>query len=371
MSSNRTQRQHLRFALALHGSLAGHNSNSCVSPYSVGSALGLVTSAARGATAAEPAALLAGSVEDLPDHADLFSRAARLRDNGHGEDPVLTVSNTVWTRQGLVRKPDFTDRVQRWPSARVATAPFTDDPEGARRDINRDVARTTRDLIPELLPPGTIRADTVASVVNALYLRTAWRTPFGTTATRKREFHTPTGPRRVPMMRHTERFPYVEREGWQVVTLPAVGDVDAVVVLPPGPLSEYAPALTAEWLAGLLSATRERMVSLTVPRLSLDVGCELKPALRALGVHTMFTGGADFTALADDPRLLVSDFLHQAVLRMDEGGLEGAAATAAVMRMVAMPAGRPVTVEVNRPFFLLVRHVPTGAVYFLAQVVQP
>jgi serpin B len=61
------------------------------------------------------------------------------------------------------------------------------------------------------------------------------------------------------------------------------------------------------------------------------------------------------------------------VLTIDERGLEGAAATAVAMRMAAMhrEVRPPIEVRVDRPFLFLVRHRPSGAVYFLARVVQP
>ena len=363
---------HLNFALAVHRASGSPNGNACFSPYSVAGALGLVTRAARGETASQPAALLAGAPERVSEQADLLRAAAVLDAPARGQDePTLAVSNTLWVWRRLEVKPGFTDVVAEWPSGAVATAPFVEDPEAARTTINADVARTTRDLIPELLLPGTIGGDTVAGLVSALYLKVAWTNPFRDTDTVEDDFHTPTGVVRVPMMRQAERLGYARHAGWQLVDLPAVGGVNASVLLPDRPLVEAEPELDAATVDALLNARREAMVRLTMPRLSLDVRCPLKDTLNSLGVRTMFTPTADFGELSDDPRLLVSDVLHQSVLRLDENGLEGAAATAAMMRLVSAPAGEPVTVEVNRPFLLLVRHRASGAVYFLARVTEP
>lgn len=67
----------------------------------------------------------------------------------------------------------------------------------------------------------------------------------------------------------------------------------------------------------------------------------------------------------------MDSILHQAVLRLDEQGLEGAAATAVQMRTMSLISGDPLEVRVDRPFLLLVRHAGTGAVYFFARVVRP
>jgi serpin B len=76
--------------------------------------------------------------------------------------------------------------------------------------------------------------------------------------------------------------------------------------------------------------------------------------------------------LSPDPRLYVDEVLHEAVLRIDEEGLEGAAATAMLMRMTSIiEYVEPLTVRVDRPYLLLVRHVQTGALYFVAQIADP
>ncbi|WP_024875725.1 serpin family protein [Saccharomonospora piscinae] len=372
MPASHAVQAHLGFALAVHRALATPGQNNCFSPYSLASALGLVTRAARGDTAAEPATLLSGSPEGAAEQAELLRDSAVLEPPGPGEQaPEFAVSNTLWVWRELEVKPGFVAELRAWPSGGMATAPFVADPEAARSAINRDVADTTRELIPELLPPGAVGGDTVAALVNALYLRAGWTTAFRESDTEDGDFHSPAGTARVPMMRQAERLGYAAHAGWQLVDLPAAGGLAVSVLLPDRPLAEAEPELTAETVAELLAARREAMVRVSLPRLSLDVRAELKGVLHSLGVHRMFEPGADFGELSDDPRLLVSDVMHQSVLRVDESGLEGAAATAVMMRLVSAPAGEPVTVTVDRPFLLLVRHRTTGAVYFLARVVEP
>ncbi|MBB3051476.1 serpin B [Prauserella isguenensis] len=364
---------HLTFVLAVHRATASGagTDDACVSPYSAAGALGLVADGARGETADEIAAVLAGPESTLAEQRRLLEASAALDTRAGQDEPVLAVSNTLWAWDGLAVDDGYAADLERRASGRVAAAPFVDDPEAARTEINADVAATTRNLIPELLPPGAVGPDTVAALVNALYLRSAWRHPFPAEATADGDFHGPDGPLPVPMMRQTARLRYGEASGWRAVAVPAVGGVEAVVLLPDRRLADAEATLDAAALAELLASLAPEQVRLTMPRVSLDVPVPLGDALRGLGVRRMFTPQADFGGLSGDARLHVSDVLHQAVLRLDEHGLEGAAATAATMRLVAMPTGDPVVVDVNRPFLLLVRHAATGAVYFAARVVTP
>ncbi|GAA1223921.1 serpin family protein [Prauserella halophila] len=364
---------HLRFALAVHRATAGEPGidDACVSPYSAAGALALVAEGARGETAAEITSLLAGTGSTTAEQVRLLDAAAALESRAGQEEPELAVSNTLWAWDGLAVEDGYAEALEHRTSGRVAAAPFVDDPEAARAAINADVAATTRNLIPELLPPGTVGPDTVATLVNALYLRCAWRHPFPVGDTADGDFHGPDGPLPVPMMRQTARMRYAEAAGWQAVAVPAAGGVEAVVLLPDRRLADAEAGLDDAVLADLLAAMAPEQVRLTMPRVSLDVPVPFGAALRSLGVRRMFTPQADLGGLSGDPRLQVSEVLHQAVLRLDESGLEGAAATAATMRLVSLPTGEPVVVDVNRPFLLLVRHAATGAVYFAARVVTP
>lgn len=370
----RVTSDHLAFALRMTAALAGDEQGTlCWSPMSVASALALAERGAAGATAAELRALLAGAPDaDMTAHRDALAEAASLDEAPHADEaPALAVANTLWAREDIPLDERFATDLLASSGGAVRDAPFGTDPEGARRLVNDDVAETTRGLIPELLPPGAVDAGTIAAIVNALYLKTAWRNAFPDRATGDAPFHAAGGTYDTPTMRLTESFGYAHTGGWQAVTLPASGGVEATVLLPDGDLAAAEPRLDAAALAELLAATAKTKVDLSLPRFRVETSSPLTGVLAARGVETMFTDRADFSALSSE-RLKVSEVRHQAVLRIDEQGLEGAAATAVMMVLAAMVVEPdPIRVRVDRPFLFLVRHRATGVLYFLARVAAP
>lgn len=359
---------HLDFTLALHARLAPPAAKTfCWSPYSVSSALGLAATATGGRTREE----LVGALREEPASLlEVLGAAAELS-AGSGEQPVLAVANTLWAHADLPIEESYRLALQDWPGSAVRNAPFQDDPEAARKLINADVAETTRDLIPELLPTGAVHPQTVAALVNALYLKVSWREAFETAKTTQRPFHAPGGDQDVPTMTAARTFGHASADGWQAVSIPAAGGVEAVVLLPDADLAEAEPQLDAERLSGLLGALEQRKVELFLPRFKVSGSAELTEPLGALGVRDLFTPAADFTPLTDRS-LRVSQVLHESVLDVDETGLEGAAATAMMMRLTAIVREpEPVRVEVDRPFLFLVRHRDSGAIYFLSRVTDP
>lgn len=353
-------RPHLDFALALYRALPT-GVNLVWSPYSVASALGLAAVGARGRTRGELGAALAPG-------GDLAALGRMLVASSDLGDAEAAVANTLWTRAGLTFRDAYLSEVERWPGGAVRTADFARDPEAARVTINEDVARTTRGLVKDLLAPGTVSSDTAALLVNALFLRVAWRHAFAVAATAPAEFHSPAGSKRVPMMRQRERLGYAAVPGWRMATLPTAADLMVDLLLADDPAS---PAPDRETLTALYGASRSTLVDLALPRFRIAFTTTLNQALATLGVVAPFGREADFSGVTETERIRVDRVVHRAVLRVDEQGFEGAAATALVMRTVSMQVGGPVPFHCDRPFLVIVRHARTGAIFFLARVMEP
>jgi serpin B len=343
---------HLEFCVAVHRALTGDRSL-CWSPCSVAAALAMAAAGARGATRQELLDVLG---------------AASPPAIQPGPAAEFAVFNTLFAGEELDIADGFAAQLAELNGS-VRPAPFGTDPAGARELINSSVAETTHGLINHLVPPGAVGTDTVAALVNALYLKASWLSPFADAV--DAPFHAPDSVRQVPTMRVQARFGYAEQDGWQVVSLPAAGGVQAVVLLPDD-LTTAESDVDADLLARLLDAPRTTEVDLWLPKLRVRLDASLRETIAAAGAPTMFTREADFTGISSRP-VHISDLLHGSVLRVDEGGLEGAAATAGMVALTSAPVQPPTPVEVrvDRPFLFLVRHSDSAAVYFLARVLDP
>lgn len=337
------------FALTLYQRLPA-GGNLVWSPYSVAAALALAAAGARGATRDELTKAL-GTTDSLAPSAVL-------------SDAEIAVANSLWIRAGLPVRDEYATAALQLAGGAVHTADFVADADGARQAINAEVAKTTKDLIKDLLAPGTITNGTVAVLASALYLKVAWLRPFVVKATSAMPFSSPAGRIRVPTMRQTERMSHAEADGWAMVTVPTRSEVVVDLLLP------GATPLTAELYDRLRDSGQNRSVELWVPKFRLEYETNLRGPLTELGVRTAFTDQADLSGITPEP-LRLDEAAHKAVLRVDEQGFEGAAATALTMRMAAMTPSTPTIFKADRPFLAVVRHGETGAVYFLARVERP
>ncbi len=152
-----------------------------------------------------------------------------------------------------------------------------------------------------------------------------------------------------------------------VFVLPdAVDALDAVE-------SRMSPAALAGWL-GAMGLSR---VKVALPRFEINAApLALRDVLTTLGMPLAFDRNkADFTGIADTPRsgdrLAIGDVFHKTFVRVDERGTEATAATAVVMRPMAIRSDPPEEFTTNHPFLFLLRDIGTGTMLFMGRVVDP
>ena len=346
--------------------------NVVVSPWSVSSALAVLAPGCDGAARDEIERALAPCADQDDLLAVLAADAARVAgERAAGGDSVLTVANTLWFDDGRTPAPAFAPQLDRWPGAAQLSAPIASDPEAARAAINADVASTTRKLIPEILPAGSLTSDDRAVIVNAVYLLAAWIEPFVAAHTADEPFHSPSRTRDVPMMRGSMELGYAQ-DGWEYLELPLSLGLRAEILLPAAGIGSHVGLIDASVLSELRRHARAHRVELHLPRFRAEWTTGLIEPLRALGVSRIFDPGAlALVGVVVEEPLHVAVACHAAVLRVDETGIEGAAATALGARAVAYRRLPAVEVQIDRPFFLLVTHRETGVVVFAAHVTEP
>ncbi|MDA2807110.1 serpin family protein [Nocardiopsis suaedae] len=354
---------HLSFALALDARLRG--TSRVWSPFSVGEALGTVATGARGRTRSELEALLG---KGLTAHLDALVEAL---EPGAAGTPELESATSLWVREELRVDPAFAERLAGRRSSSVRTADFSGDPEGVRKAANTEVADLTRGLIPELLQPGDVQASTQAMLLNALWTRVVWAEPFDPGKTAPAPFHAPRGAFDTAMMHRSADMPFARSDGWAMATLAGGEELFLDLLLPPEDAddADQAPLPPIRILERLYGTAKDARVRLALPRFEITGRALLSSPLSAAGAPTVFTPDSDLSGIVDR-RLLIDEVVHQARLRVDEKGAEGAAATAVVMRVASLaPPPRPEEFTADRPFSFVLRR--RGAALFMGGITSP
>jgi len=352
--------------------------NAVVSPTSIVLALSMSQAGAAGETAAQMDAVLHGAaasgdgngINSLDQALAGFSGTYKDA-NGTEQQLTLRIANAPFAQRGLQLQQPFLDTLASKYGAGLRLVDFANDPAGACKLIDGWVSDQTEGRIPKLLD--SLDPLTRLVLVNAIYLKAPWQTPFDETFTTNAAFTRSDGSQvSVPTMSlDLSDGRYASGSGWQAVELPYADRSLAMTIVVPDDLAAFEGSLDAARFAQITAALEPTYLDLTLPRFKIETKSDLHSALERLGMPLAFDPDrADFSGITSQEQLYISKVVHQANIAVDEKGTEASAATAVEIAATALPA-RQVTLHVDRPFIFAVRDTSTGAILFLGRVVDP
>ena len=358
------------FGVGLFAEVAGQeDGNLMLSPLSASAALTMLLNGADGDTYAQ--------IRDLVGYApdqdlDAINESYRsLREQLLAADPSvqLALANAVFTNAdaGPFKAPFLAS--MRGPfDALVQDLDF-----GAPASldvINGWASDQTNDRIPKVLDE--IDQSLVMLLMNALYFKGDWSTPFERSATAPGEFVRADGRAvQVPMMSGTASALTARGDGYQALELPyGRRNFSMVVLLPDEPLRDFAAQLRAglwsDVTTRLDAADRWGEALVRLPRFSFSYEKLLNSQLQALGMVDAFTSAADLTRMSD-AGLEVSFVKQNTFVEVNEEGTEAAAVTTVGVGVTSAPP----EFIVNRPFVFAIRERTTNTLLFIGQVADP
>jgi len=354
--------------------------NAVVSPASIVLALSMAQAGAKGETAAQMDSVLhsaAGSgggngINSLDQILTGFSGTFK---NANGTDQQLTlrIANAPFAQSGLQLQQPFLDTLASKYGAGLRLVDFRNDAAGACRLIDSWVSDQTEGRIPKLLD--SLDQATRLVLVNAIYLKAPWQTPFDEKSTMTSPFTRSDGSQvSVPTMSlDLSEGRYASGSGWQAVELPYAARSLVMTIVVPDDLATFESSLDAARFSQIAAALQPTDVDLTLPRFKIETKSDLSSALAGMGMPLAFDpNGADLSGITTQENLYIAKVVHQANISIDENGTEATAATAVEVDAAASMAPREkVTLHVDRPFLFTVRDTGTGAILFLGRVVDP
>ena len=367
------------FALDLLRRVDADSDNVLFSPFSIHQALALTFAGARGETREAMSRALRTGADDAAFHQACNALERRLEQppgdrDGEGAAPLFRTANALFTQDDLPVKDAFLETLGRNYGAGVWRVDFAQATEEARASINQWVSDGTEARVPNLLLPGDVDQATRMVLVNAVYFLADWSTPFDASATWEQPFHAPGGDASTAFMHGRMDLAVAETDTALAVEIP-YGDetMSLLVVQPKGSLADYTAGFDRAALEGIEDALTYEPVDLALPRFELRARLSLRSVLVAMGMGPAFGEGqeADFSGISEQP-LAISRVIHEAWVRVDEKGTEAAAATAVLLDAGAAFEPEPArSVVIDRPFLLLLRHRPTGALLFVGRILDP
>lgn len=340
------------------------NGNVVISPYSIATALALISQGA-----------VEKTFEQIANGLDLPSDRTRISEVFHKlsgrieketEPATLHVANKIYVKEGYQIQNGFKTAAQTKFHSSVEMKNF-DDSELVAESINKWIQSKTNNKIDHLIDPNMIDESTRLLLVNAIYFQAKWRNPFIEQDTRPGNFYVNRQNVTVQFMRNVGQYKYADLRPELDATAIEIPYSDSnatfIVVLPNtrDGLRRLESKLVEYDLIKLSEKLERQQVQITIPRFKIEQKTDLKNLLKELGFIDMFSNKADFKDLLSDPydRIQVSDMVHKAFIDVNERGTEASAATGVTWQNFSARPLHDIDFIADHPFLFFIRQFDT------------
>ncbi|XP_075388982.1 plasminogen activator inhibitor 2 isoform X2 [Tenrec ecaudatus] len=301
--------------------------------------------------------------------------------NSSTGDYVLETINQLFGDESTKFKEEYMKLSKKYYSTQPQAVNFLQCAEEAREKINAWVKTQTKGKIPNLLPEGSVDEETRMVLLNAIYFKGKWKTPFQKKLDGLYPFRVNANERKPVqmMMLHAKlNIGYLEDLKTQILELPYAGGISMFLLLPDEIANESTglelleEALTYENLSKWTSKDTmgEDDVEVYMPKFKLEERYKLKSILKSMGMRDAFSKGqANFLGMTEGKDLFLSEVYHQATVDVNEEGTEAAAGTGGVMTGRTGHGGPQFVAD--HPFLFLITDPNTQSILFLGRYASP
>ena len=343
--------------------------NVFVSPSSVAIALSLLYNGASGETQKQMAEVLELKGMSLENINSNYQALQEILENQSKIE--LSITNSIWLREGFRLEPQFVKNNQQYYQAKVTELDFNQ-PQ-AKDIINNWVSEETKGKIKEIIE--FLGRGDVLFLINAIYFKGNWTTQFDSNLTQEQPFYLKNGESiNHPLMSQEGKYLYHENEQFQLISLPYGPEktLSMYVFLPKdnSDLTEFIDNLTPENWQTWLSKLQQKKGFISLPKFKLEYEIKLNEALKAIGMTDIFSRKANFKNMTP-AQVCVDEVKHKTFVEVNEEGTEAAAVTSIGIRAVSINIEQPFSMIVNRPFFYAIEDHQTGTILFMGIMLEP
>ncbi len=256
---------------------------------------------------------IAADVKEFKQNQEWFPEDAKKPEGS------LVMLNSIW--HNTDRNGKFGKEYVKYVEKNYGAKAYDVNSKKITEKVNQWVNDGTNGLIPSI---SNDLSNVNAVLINTLYLKSSWVSSFDKYSTSSDTFTTVKGEKvEKEFMNQQERFRFYEDTKGKLVVLPLNGGVEAVFVL--GDVGNVQEAMK--------KASYEDVI-VKLPKFEAESSFsqnEFIDFLKGRGVKLAFDVDADFSVMCPDTQWMISDIIQKTKIKVDEDGLEAAAATAIMM----------------------------------------
>ncbi|WP_044200528.1 serpin family protein [Flammeovirga sp. OC4] len=248
-------------------------------------------------------------------------------------------------------------------SGEIKSSDFARKGERVKTEINNWFYQNTdfkiKDMIESVSPMDKL------ILMNALYFKAEWESPFDEKKTYKRSFELEGDQSvEVDFLSKTEAVKCFSSNNVKALVLPYQGDHELLLI--------QTPVFSYDKITNLEKRLREKKIHFEFPKFVLSSSLDCITLMQSMNVTSPFQSGADFSMLfkQSENDLFVSKMFQKSYLKVDEiGTVAIAASVAKVSRSLDMEDYEEYIF--NSPFYFIIRHKETKEPLFIGKMNNP
>lgn len=356
------------FTLQLFQKEISDSKNTLLSPISVMYALAMSANGANANTLTQIENALGMSLTELNSTLSAYQNALP-----QGDKYKLNLANSIWFKEveNFNVKKDFLQINADAYDAGLYQAPFN---ESTLKAVNKWVSEHTDGMIENILDQ--LSPDAMMLLINAITFNAEWENVYNDNQVNNGQFTLIDGRTQDVEMMHSTEYKYLEDTKATGFIKHYADQKYAFAALLPNTdsnLYDYASSLNSQQLIELLSHAQDIKVNTMIPKFELEYSSSLNQTLSSMGMIDAFDPeAADFTRIAENNELVISQVLHKTFIAVNEQGTKAGAATVVEMEATsAMPEPEEIKeVILNRPFLFMLIDCNTNIPLFIGTVMD-
>ncbi len=286
------------------------------------------------------------------------------------QDVTIAIANSIWTQTTAKVNPEFLAINRDAFQAEIRSLDLTT--TAGITQVNNWVSEKTHGKINEVLTD-PLRPEQIMALINAVYFKGNWITPFDKSKTKEQVFTTSNGTSgKTAFMEQSKEFMYLENAQFQAVQLPygAKEDWHMYVFLPKSSLTSLFKSVTLQNWQKWASEFSSRQGTIFLPKFKLEYEADLVDVMNKLGMKLAFAQGDRFPNIA--PLVWIEKGIHKTYVDVNEEGTEAAAVTALIPK--AGGGGEPeppFIMNINHPFLYAIVDTKTDVIVFMGVLQKP
>lgn len=363
--------------------------NSFLSPFTIHSALAMAANGAGAKTADNmmgamglPAHFLGELNQMYTERVTQMTKDAEEYSKMKGSAPFAAIfANSAWYKGDIVVEKAFMSTLNK--NYQATFAEIEGNPKAGADAINAWATKSTNDLVKKIIDPDVIADPEFKMLLaSATYVKGSWTKEFrvndepmqfNTIGTKAKSV-------KVPSMTRIDRSRYYETDDYIAVDLNTAGNIASMTIVMPkqaDKMTEFKAQKNVVFSSVFWEELDKNMASqqlqLTMPKFNIEYKNKLNDHLKSVGMTAPFDRAkADFSGITRSLPLYISYVQHDSKLKVDEKGFEGAAVVS--IGLAARSAARPEEpkiVNIDRPFFFVIRENKSKTLLFLGTLLNP